>query len=120
MINGTVITIDLSKEIIPANVIAAIHGRTETTEQMHERLRMEQSVRTRQWEADTRAKLNAQLIEKGYTILIVEKSSLYDRSDIVKICNKLKKEFESHGFSVGGWGEYATTNKKVYELIIRA
>lgn len=120
MITGTIITIDLSKEIIPANVIAAMHGRTETTEQMYERWRMEQAERTRQWEADTRAELNAQLIEKGYAVLRVDKSSLYNRSDIVKICNKLKKEFKAHGFSVGGWGEYATTNSKVYELIIRA
>lgn len=120
MITNTVITIDLSKEIIPANVIAAIHGRSETTEQAYARWRMERAERTRQWEADTRADLNAQLIEKGYAILRVEKSSLYDRSEIVKICNKFKKEFHAHGFSVGGWGEYATTNSKVYELIIRA
>ena len=117
---NTIITIDLSKEIIPANVIAALHGKSETTEQMFARLRMEQEERTRQWEADTRANLNAQLIEKGYAVLRAEDSSLYKRADIVKICKKLHKEFKANGFHFGGWGEYASTNKKVYELIIHA
>lgn len=118
---NTIITIDLSKEIIPANVIAALHGKTETTEQMYARMRMEREERTRQWEADTRTNLNAQLIEKGYAILRVENSPLlYNRADLVKICKKLHREFKASGFSIGGWGEYATTNKKVYEMIIQA
>lgn len=121
MTTDTIITINLSEEIIPANIIATMHGRTETTKQKWSRMELERKERTLQWEADTRANLNTQLIESGRAHLAVyNEPDLYDREDIVKICKKLSQEFEKKGFAIGGWGAYAETNKKVYELFIMA
>ena len=119
MITNTITIINLSEEIIPANVIAAIHGQTETTKQKWARMESERKERILQWEADTRADLNTQLIENGSAHLVVEDNpNLYDRKDLVKICKKLSQEFEKKGFTIGGYGEYAATNKKVYSLYI--
>lgn len=119
MTTNTITTINLSEEIIPANVIAALHGETETTKQRQARMVLERKERTLQWEADARASLNTQLIQDGRACLIVEDNpDLYDRKDLVKICKKLSQEFEKKGFTIGGYGEYAPTNKKVYSLYI--
>lgn len=117
--NNTTITIDLSKEIIPATFIAAIHGKAETTAQARARVELERKLRAEQWEVDTRVNLNAQLIEKGYAILRVDESVNCDRGEIVKICKKFRREFEAKGFTVGGWGEYSLSNTKIYELFIQ-
>lgn len=119
MTTNNIITINLSEEIIPADVIAALHGETETTKQRQARMNLERKERTLQWEANTRANLNTQLIENGRAYVVVEDDpNLYDRKDLVKICKKLSQEFEKKGFTIGGYGEYAATNKKVYSLYI--
>ena len=120
MNTNTIITIDLSKEIIPANIVAALHGKSETTEQMFARQEMEKEERTRLWEEEARADINKQLIEHGYASISPMKSYLYNRDEIVKICEKLKKEYKSKGYFVGGYGEYAKTNSKIYELCVIA
>ena len=118
---NTIITIDLSKEIIPANIVAAIHGESETTKQKNERLDREKADRAKEWEKETLVAINTQLIEKGIAFVKVPVMSNYHRADIVKICDKLWKAYEKKGFVVGGYGEYSPSNPNYwYSFVVQA
>lgn len=114
----TIITIDLAKGVVPVEVVAILHGLEETTKQKQERERAERRENARMFEIEARTNINAQLLEKGYAIICPTTSELYCRTDIVKICKKLSNEFSDSGYTIRGWGEYALSNNKIYELAI--
>lgn len=112
----TIITIDLSKEVIPAEVIAILQGLKETTAQKQAKENIKKKEAAKIFEVEARTALNIQLLEKGYAFLCPLKSDSYYREDIIQICEKLKNEFLNNGYTVGGWGEYSPSNKRIYEL----
>lgn len=114
----TIITIDLAKGVVPAEVVAILHGLEETTKQKWEREKAERRENARKFEIEARTYINAELLEKGYAIICPTTSELYYREDIVDICKKLKNEFSDNGYAIRGWGEYALSNNKIYELAI--
>lgn len=114
----TIITIDLAKGIVPVEVVAILHGLEETTKQRREREKATRQENAQMFEIEARANINAQLLEKGYAVICPMASELYYRADIIKICKKLRNEFSDSGYTIGGWGEYALSNKKIYELCV--
>lgn len=109
-VNETMVTFDLANEAIPAEVIAKMLGRNETTLQKEVRLENEKAERTKQWEKDLFVSLNRQLISKGVAHVMVFSDRDYDRKDLVSICAKAEKVFANNGYKTGFF-EYAESNK---------
>ena len=55
---NTIITIDLSKEVIPAGILAMIGGQKETTMQTKERMKTEYLENLENWKNETRMNIN--------------------------------------------------------------
>ena len=55
---NTIITIDLSKEVIPADILAMIRGKEETTMQAKERMKTEYLENLENWKNEIRMNIN--------------------------------------------------------------
>lgn len=116
---NTIITIDLSKDIIPADIVAKLRGKEETTQQRFARQRAERAAQVEEWKRATHAKINTALIEHGYFCETFGRDTPLRRSELVEFCKKLDNDFRKMGYTTGGYGEYAETNYyKWYELYI--
>ena len=115
---NTIITIDLSKEVIPANILAMIRGEEETTMQAKERMKTEYLENLENWKNETRMNINKDLIEKGFSAIIVPNLSYFKREDICGVCEDLIKEYAEKGYFTQPF-EYAKSNfYKWYKMII--
>lgn len=115
---NTIITIDLSKEVIPADILAMIRGKEETTMQAKERMKTEYLENLENWKNETRMNINKDLIEKGFSAVIVPNLSYFKREDICKVCKDLVKEYAEKGYSTHPF-EYVKSNfYRWYKMII--
>ena len=115
---NTIITIDLSKEIIPADILAMIRGEEETAMQAKERMKTEYLENLENWKNETRMNINKDLIEKGFSAVIVPNLSYFKREDICRVCEDLIKEYAERGYFTQPF-EYAKSNfYKWYKMII--
>ena len=115
---NTIITIDLSKEVIPADILAMIRGKEETTMQAKERMKTEYLENLENWKNEIRMNINKDLIEKGFSAVIVPNLSYFKREDICRICEDLIKEYAEKGYFTQPF-EYAKSNfYKWYKMII--
>lgn len=115
---NTIITIDLSKEVIPADILAMIRGKEETTMQAKERMKTEYFENLENWKNETRMNINKDLIEKGFSAVIVPNLSYFKREDICRVCEDLIKEYAEKGYFTQPF-EYAKSNfYKWYKMIV--
>ena len=115
---NTIITIDLSKEVIPADILAMIRGKEETTMQAKERIKTEYLENLENWKNEIRMNINKDLIEKGFSAVIVPNLSYFKREDICRVCEDLIKEYAEKGYSTQSF-EYAKSNfYRWYKMLI--
>lgn len=116
---NTIITIDLSKEILPADIVAMIRGENETTMQVKEKIKKQYLECLEKWKIETRTNINKDLIEKGFAIVDVPHLEYYKREDICGICNDLIQEYAEKGYLTQPF-EYAKSSYyKWYRMIIQ-
>ena len=106
---NTIITIDLSKEVIPADILAMIRGKEETTMQAKERMKTEYLENLENRKNEIRMNINKDLIEKGFSAIIVPNLSYFKREDICRACEDLIKEYAEKGYSTQPF-EYVKSN----------
>ena len=115
---NTIITIDLSKEVIPADILAMIRGKEETTMQAKERMKIEYLENLENWKNEIRMNINKDLIEKGFSAVIVPNLTYFEREDICGVCKELIQEYAEKGYFTQPF-EYAKSNfYKWYKMII--
>ena len=115
---NTIITIDLSKEVIPADILAMIRGKEETTMQAKERMKTEYLENIEKRKNETRMNINKDLIEKGFSVVTVPNLTYFEREDICGVCEDLIKEYAEKGYFTQPF-EYAKSNfYKWYKMII--
>ena len=117
---NTIITIDLSKEILPADIVAMIRGENETTMQVKEKIKTQYPEMLEKWETEIRTNINKDLIEKGFATVQVPYLIHYKKEDICGICNDLIQEYAEKGYFTQSY-EYANSNyyKKWYKMFIQ-
>ena len=116
---NTIITIDLSKEILPADIVATIRGENETTMQVREKIKKQYLEMLEKWEIEIRTNINKDLIEKGFATVHVPHLEYYKRKDICSICNDLIQEYAEKGYFTQSY-EYAKSNYyKWYNMFIK-
>lgn len=103
---------DLMKEILPIELIQAMHENT-----LQQRIKKQKEM-AETWEKETRAELNKQLIEKGSAKKIISAADMkeYSRNDIVNICERLVKEFKEAGYIVWAY-KYSYSNQRMWYSI---
>ena len=115
---NTIITIDLSKEVIPADILAMIRRKEETTMQAKERMKTEYLENLENWKNEIRMNINKDLIEKGFSAVIVPNLSYFKREDICGVCKELIQEYAEKGYFTQPF-EYAKSNfYKWYKMLI--
>ena len=115
---NTIITIDLSKEVIPADILAMIRGEKETTMQAKERMKTEYLENLENWKNEIRMNINKDLIEKGLSVITVPNLAYFEREDICGVCKELIQEYAEKGYFTQPF-EYAKSNfYKWYKMII--
>ena len=115
---NTIITIDLSKEVIPADILAMIRGKEETTMQAKERMKTEYLENLENWKNEIRMNINKDLIEKGLSVVTVPNLTYFERKDICGVCKELIQEYAEKGYFTQPF-EYAKSNfYKWYKMII--
>ena len=111
--------IDLSKEVLPADIVAMIRGENETTMQAKERAETEYFENLENWKKETRMNINKSLIESGFAIINVPHLAYFKRGDICGACNDLIQEYTQKGYLIQSF-EYAKSNYyKWYRMIIQ-
>lgn len=113
MMNETTLIFDLTKDIIPAELIAKIHGKNETTIQKEERIEKELTENAKRWKMEMMASINAQLIQRGIVDVTIESSYNYRRKDLVAISAEIRKAYASKGYKTNFY-EYATSNRNLW------
>lgn len=115
---NTIITIDLSKEILPADIVAMIRGENETTMQVKEKIKKQYLERLEKWKIETRTNINKDLIENGFATVHVPCLE-FKREDVCNVCNDLIQEYAEKGYYTYSY-EYAKSNfYKWYRMVIR-
>ena len=104
--NIGIISADLVKAlktgvIVPAEILAEIKGMKETTAAREARIDQAYKAKLKNWEENLRAEINLNLICDGkYDNCFFSDKQNYLREDIVKICDKIAKEFKAKGYFV--------------------
>lgn len=96
---NTIVTVDLSKKVISAEMVAMLRGEKTTKTQLQE------------FEEKLRADINNSLINKGRATICLAPHHKFERRQVLAITHKLQEEFKSQGYMVGGY-DYADSNKK--------
>ena len=115
---NTIITIDLSKEVIPADILAMIKGKKETTMQARERIKTEYFEKLENWKSETRMNINKDLIEKGLSVITVPNLDYFKREDICRVCKDLIQEYAEKGYFTQPFEFVKSNFYKWYKIII--
>ena len=116
------ITLDLTKETINAEVLATIL-QTKTTRQKDEDFKKEVERLRKEFKNNLILEVNTDILttERHYfrkTFDSRTQNYLIDRDTVVNACQEVAEMFRKQGYTIRGYGRYADSNSKWYELII--